>query len=513
MSVISSKKIESCKLLINNEWVHSKAVEFGNIYNPSTGEVIAKVPLGGTNDVNQAALAANKAFKDWRQTPVYERARYMFTFKRLLEENKEKIARQLSLEHGKTLPESYASVQRGIEMVEFACSIPTLIQGEFLENIARNVDCETVRQPIGVCVGITPFNFPAMVPLWMYPVAITCGNTFVLKPSEAVPLTSMLIAELLIEAGLPKGVFNIVHGGKECVNALLEHPLVRAISFVGSTHVAKYVYETGTKNGKRVQAAGGAKNHLIIMPDANMELTAEALKASAFGCSGQRCMAGSLALPVGSAREELLPVLIDIASSMKIGRTDDFTANPAPDMGPVISKQHLDKVTNYIATGEKEGADLVLDGRKVSVSGATGGFYLGPTIFDKANSNMKIAKEEIFGPVLTIAPVDSLEEALKLGDDCNYGNGAVIFTSSGLSAREFKSKFNAGMIGVNVGVPAPLAWFSFSGWNSSFFGDLHIQGKEAIYFYTQQKLTMTRWLSSSTDKFQDPIWKSVSNKK
>ncbi len=511
MAVISGKKIESCKLLINNEWVVSQAQNHGDIFNPSTGEIIAKVPYGGKEDVNKAVISAHKAFQEWRFTPIFERARYMFNFIKLLEDNKSEIARQVTIEHGKTYSESLASVQRGIEMVEFACSIPTLIQGEFMENIARGVDCETVRQPIGVFAGITPFNFPAMVPLWMYPVAITCGNTFILKPSEKVPLTSILIANLLMESGLPAGVFNLVHGGVDCVNAILEHPQIRGISFVGSSNIAKYVYETGTKNGKRVQAAGGAKNHLIIMPDANLDLTTHALKASAFGCSGQRCMAGSLAVTVGEIHEPIMDNLVNIAQKMTVGRTDNSDTTNEPDMGPVISQEHMLKVKNYIATGVSEGASLRLDGRNVNTD-TKHGFYIGPTIFDKAKPDMKITKEEIFGPVLTVIPVKTLDEALELGNDCDYGNGAVIFTSSGASAREFKHKFNAGMIGVNVGVPAPLAWFSFSGWNSSFFGDLHIQGKEAIYFYTQQKLTMTRWFDDNKNTaFKDPIWKQ--NKK
>ena len=492
MAVISEKKTNSCQLLINNEWVDSQAQTFGDIFNPSSGEIIAKVPMGGADDVHKACVSASRAFEQWRHTPVFERARYMFTFLKLLEENKEKIARQVTVEHGKTFSESLASVQRGIEMVEFASSIPNLMQGEFMENIARGVDCETVRQPIGVCAGITPFNFPAMVPLWMYPVAITCGNTFILKPSEKVPLTSMMIADILLQTGLPAGVFNLVHGGRDCVNALLEHPDIRGISFVGSSNVAKYVYETGTRNGKRVQAAGGAKNHLIIMPDANIDFTTKALQASAFGCSGQRCMAGSLAVTVGDVHEPLMENLVKTAKNMKVGRTDIADAKSEPDLGPVVSLEHMKKVKSYIDTGVSEGANLLLDGRKVETA-EKNGFYVGPTIFDKAKPEMKIAKEEIFGPVLTVVSVKNLDEALNLGNKCDYGNGAVIFTNSGKSAREFKLKFNAGMIGVNVGVPAPLAWFSFSGWNSSFYGDLHATGFDAFMFYTERRVVTERW--------------------
>jgi malonate-semialdehyde dehydrogenase (acetylating)/methylmalonate-semialdehyde dehydrogenase len=343
----------------------------------------------------------------------------------------------------------------------------------------------------------------------MYPIAITCGNTFILKPSEKVPMSSMLIAELLMEAGLPKGVLNIVHGAKDCVNALLEHPLIKAISFVGSTNVAKYIYEKGTANGKRVQAAGGAKNHIIIMPDADMEQTVQALQASAFGCAGERCMAGSLAVPVGAAADELLPMLVESVSKMKVGPTD---TDESVDMGPLISSEHLAKVKSLIDKGESEGAKLALDGRKVKQEK---GFFLGPTIFDKANADMTIVREEIFGPVLSVVRVETIEDAIELGQKCPYGNGAVIYTNSGRAAREFKHRFNAGMIGINVGVPASMAWFPFTGWNDSFYGDLHIQGKEGIQFYTQQKMTMTRWFSpgkgaKSSGKFSDPIWKPKS---
>jgi malonate-semialdehyde dehydrogenase (acetylating) / methylmalonate-semialdehyde dehydrogenase len=507
MAVTQSSVVTTCKLLVNGQWQESTAKEFGEIHNPSTGELIARVPMGGKEDVDRAVQAAQAAFPGWNDTPVVERARIMFKFKALMDANYDEIAQSITREHGKTLAESRASVLRGIEVVEFACGIPSLIMGQSLENIARNVDCETIRHPLGVCAGITPFNFPAMVPLWMYPIALVCGNTFVLKPSEKVPLTSLLIADLLMQAGLPNGVFNVVHGGKDAVNAILEHPLIKAISFVGSTPVAKYIYEKGTANNKRVQSAGGAKNHIIIMPDADMDQTVQALQASAFGCAGERCMAGSLALPVGEAADMLIPRLVESAGKMKVGRTD---TGEAQDMGPVISSDHLKNVTGLIDEGCKEGADLVLDGRKVKVSDSPNGYFLGPTIFDKAKPDMKIVKEEIFGPVLSMVRVKTIEDAIELGQECPYGNGAVLYTSSGKHARTFKRYFNAGMIGINVGVPAPMAWFSFSGWNASFFGDLHIQGPEAIQFYTQQKLTMTRWFEPAKGRFQDPIWKPKS---
>lgn len=507
MVTTKSAVVATCKLLIGGKWEDSTAVEHSPVFNPSTGEVIAQVPMGKANDVDRAVQAAQKAFPVWAETPVVERARVMFKFKALLEKNYDAIARAVSREHGKTFAEAKASLFRGMEVVEFSLGIPSLMMGECMENIASNVDCETMRHPLGVCAGITPFNFPAMVPLWMYPIAITCGNTFVLKPSEKVPLTSLLIAELLQEAGLPDGVLNIVHGGKDCVDAIIEHPLIKAISFVGSTHIAKYIYTQGSAHGKRVQAAGGAKNHIIIMPDADMQQTVQALQASAFGCAGERCMAGSLAIPVGEAAEELLPKLVESGQKMKVGPTD---RDVQVDMGPVISGEHLSKVKSYIDAGLAEGAKLALDGRQVKVEDSPQGFYLGPTIFDHAQPQMKIVQEEIFGPVLSVVRVKNLEDALKLGRECPYGNGAVIYTNSGRAAREFKRHFNAGMIGINVGVPAPMAWFPFTGWNNSFYGDLHIQGKEGIMFYTQQKMTMTRWLETKDTKFVDPIWKGRS---
>ncbi|MBX9938066.1 MAG: CoA-acylating methylmalonate-semialdehyde dehydrogenase [Candidatus Obscuribacterales bacterium] len=503
--VVTSTKATKCQLLVGGKWVDSDATEFQEVYNPSTGEVIALTPMGGKKDLDLAVQAAHKAFLDWKEVPVVERARVMFKFKALLETHYEEIARCVTREHGKTLPEAKASVQRGIEVVEFACGIPSLMMGDSMANIARNVDCETIRHPLGVCAGISPFNFPAMVPLWMYPVAITCGNSFVLKPSEKVPLSSIMIGKLLAEAGLPDGVFNIVHGGKDCVDAIIEHPLIRAISFVGSTTIAKYIYQNGTAHGKRVQAAGGAKNHIIIMPDADMEQTVQALQASAFGCAGERCMAGSLAIPVGEAGEELLPQLVASSSKMTVGRTD---GDQAPDMGPVITREHLEKVKGMIEKGAKEGAELALDGREVEAAKNSKGFFLGPTIIDHARPEMTVVKEEIFGPVLSVVRAKTLEDAINIGKQCPYGNGAVIYTNSGRAAREFKHHFNAGMIGINVGVPAPMAWFPFTGWNNSFFGDLHIQGYEGIQFYTQQKMTMTRWFEPKGDAFQDPIWKA-----
>ncbi|HUO10950.1 MAG TPA: CoA-acylating methylmalonate-semialdehyde dehydrogenase [Phycisphaerae bacterium] len=505
------EKTETLQYLTNNQWKSSTASRAGNVFNPSTGQIIAKVPFSPTAEVNAVIEAAHAALPEWAETPVVNRAQILFRFRELLLKNFEALAKTVTREHGKTLVEARASVQRGIEVVEFACGVPSLIMGQSLQNIARNVDCETIRHPVGVCAGITPFNFPAMVPLWMFPTALVCGNTFILKPSEKVPLSANFLGKLLLEAGIPAGVFNIVHGDKEAVDALLHHPLVRAVSFVGSTPIAKYIYETGTRNGKRVQAAGGAKNHLIIMPDADLDQAVAALQASAFGCAGERCMAGSIALPVGGISDPLVEKLVDKASKMKVGPTDQ---GQDVDMGPVITKDHMNKVKSYLDIAAQEGATLALDGRKLpatTVNTATTditGFLIAPSIVDQVKPEMRLAKEEIFGPVLSVVRAKTLDEALAIGKQSPYGNGASIFTRDGYAARQFKHHFNAGMIGINIGVPAPMAWFPFTGWNQSFFGDLHIQGTESVQFYTQQKMTMTRWFQSSADSHIDPVWRS-----
>jgi malonate-semialdehyde dehydrogenase (acetylating) / methylmalonate-semialdehyde dehydrogenase len=491
------------KMLIGGSWEPSQSARLGSVYNPSNGSVIATVPFCSANDVDRAVKAAAAAQPAWAETPVVERARVMFRFRERLSAHAEELASLVTREHGKTLAEARASVHRGIEVVEFACGCPSLMMGQSLANIARQVDCETIRHPVGVCAGITPFNFPAMVPLWMFPIAITCGNTFVLKPSEKVPLSAVRLGELLMESGLPEGVLNIVHGDRECVDAILTHPLVRAVSFVGSTAVARHVYETGTRNGKRVQAAGGAKNHLIIMPDADLDQATGALLLSAFGCAGERCMAGSIALPVGKVADSLVERLCQGASLMKVGPTDN---GADVDMGPVITREHLERVEGYLDIGQSEGAEVALDGRSNRPEGE--GFLIGPSVLDHVEPAMRVAREEIFGPVLSVLRVDDLDQALAIGRDCPYGNGASIFTRSGWAARQFKQHFNAGMIGINVGVPAPMAWFPFTGWNSSFFGDLHIQGSESIQFYTQQKMTMTRWFESPKDSHLDRVWKT-----
>ncbi|HEX2852067.1 MAG TPA: CoA-acylating methylmalonate-semialdehyde dehydrogenase [Opitutaceae bacterium] len=489
-----------CPLYIGGEWLQPK-ISSTPVFNPSTGDVIAECPAGGTAEVNAAVEAAHAAFPAWRETPAVERARVFFRYRQLVEQNFDRLCQTVSREHGKTHAEARGSVYRGLENIEYACGVPSLLFGDTLENLARGVDCETLLQPLGVCVGITPFNFPAMVPLWMFPLALACGNTFILKPSEKVPLTANLLGELLVEAGIPKGVFNIVHGGREAVDALLTHPKVRAVSFVGSTPIAKYIYETGTRHGKRVQANGGAKNYIVIMPDADVPKTVEALSTAAFGCAGERCMAGSTAITVGAAAERLLPSLVTAARAIKVGRTDQPATQP--DMGPVITAQHRDRVLSLVASGEKEGAKIIADGRGAKVADAPRGFYLGATIVDGVQANMTLAREEVFGPVLNVMRMDDLDRAIELTNQSAFGNGAAIFTNSGKAAREFKHRVKAGMVGINVGVPATMAMFPFTGWDDSFYGDLHIQGKESVQFYTQQKVVTTRWFGEGVGD----VWK------
>jgi len=488
-----------CPHFIGGQWIPAGAARTP-VYNPSTGEVIAECPAGGAAEVGAAVAAAAAAFPAWSETPAVERARVFFRYRQLVEQNFDRLCQSVSREHGKTLAEARGSIFRGLENIEYACGIPSLLFGDTLENLARGVDCETLLQPLGVCAGITPFNFPAMVPLWMFPNALACGNTFVLKPSEKVPLTAVLLVELLEQAGLPKGVLNLVHGGRESVDALLTHPEVRAVSFVGSSPVAKYIYETGTRNGKRVQANGGAKNYIVIMPDADVPKTVEALSTAAFGCAGERCMAGSTALTVGAAAERLLPDLVAAARQIKVGPTD----RPAqPDMGPLITAQHRDRVAGLVASGEKDGAKVVCDGRAVRVPEAPRGFYFGATIVDRVEEEMTLAREEVFGPVLNVMRMTDLDAAIALANRSAFGNGAAIFTRSGAAAREFKHRVKAGMVGINVGVPATMAMFPFTGWDDSFYGDLHIQGREAIQFYTQQKVVTTRWFGGDVGD----VWK------
>ena len=490
--------MQSVPLFINDEWVKSRATETAPVYNPSDGEQIAATPMCGAEEVDMAARAAAAAFPAWANTPAVERARVMFRLAALMERDFESLAQLVTREHGKTLDESRGEVRRGIEVVEFACGAPNLLMGGALENIARDIDCDAIRQPLGVSVGISPFNFPLMVPFWTLPIALICGNTYVLKPSERVPLSALRIAELLSEAGLPPGVFNLVHGGKAAVDALLAHPDVKTISFVGSTPVARYIYETGARNGKRVQAAGGAKNYMVVMPDADIESTVAAIMGSAYGCAGERCMAGSVLVCADGAGDRLMDPLSEAARRCRVGPTD---RDPQAQMGPVVTQQHLTRIHRHIENGVKEGAELRVDGRNVAVKTAPNGFYLGPTLFDQVQPNMSIAREEIFGPVLSTMHADDLNAAIALCNASGYGNAAVLFTSSGGAARKFRQEVSAGMLGINIGVPAPMAFFPFSGWNNSFFGDLHVQGTEGVSFFTRQKVTISRWMETRRQFF------------
>ena len=475
---------------VNGQKVEGTSGRFGDVFNPATGEVAARVPLASSSETASAIEAAAAAFPDWRNTPPLRRARVLFRFKELLDANLDELAQLVSSEHGKVLSDARGSVIRGIEVVEFATGAPNLLKGDFSENVGRDVDSYSTRQPLGVCAGITPFNFPAMVPMWMFPVALACGNTFVLKTSEKVPSTALRLAELLTEAGLPDGVFNVVNGDKEAVDTLLPHPQVAAVSFVGSTAVAEYIYQTATLNGKRCQALGGAKNHMVVMPDADMDQVADALMGAAYGSAGERCMAISVAVAVGDDTadaiiERLAPRVMDL----KIAPGSD----PGAEMGPLISGEHLSKVKGYVDLGIEEGAELVVDGRSLSIEGHENGFYLGGCLFDKVDSNMRIYREEIFGPVLCVVRVPDFDTALQLVNDHEYGNGTAIFTRDGDTARTYSSQVQVGMVGINVPIPVPMAFHSFGGWKRSLFGDMHMHGMEGVHFYTRLKTTTSRW--------------------
>ncbi|MEM8678178.1 MAG: CoA-acylating methylmalonate-semialdehyde dehydrogenase [Planctomycetota bacterium] len=500
--VIDVATTKQVPYLCGGAWLQSEGDQVGDVFNPSHGRRIAEIRYCTSQEIDQAVSAAVDALPAWSETPVVDRARVMFRMHTLMEQHFDDLAELITREHGKTFAEAKAEMKRGLEMIEFSSGIPHLYAGEHFPQIAESVDGETSRFPVGVCVGITPYNFPSMVPLWMFPVAITCGNTFVLKPSEKVPLSALRLAELLMEAGLPEGVLNIVHGGAEAVQQLLKHPQVAAVSFVGSTPIARSVYETATAHGKRVQAAGGAKNHMIIMPDADVNLAVKALAASAYGCGGQRCMAGSVAVAVGGAGDQVVGELCDYSSELTVGPTDERAAT---DMGPLINLESVQRVSHYLDAAAEQGATVSLDGRRDFDSE---GFFIGPSVVDQVTPGSKLAKEEVFGPLLSVIRVGNLEEAIAIGNGCEFGNGASIFTNNGQTAREFKRRFNAGMIGINVGVPAPMAWLPFTGWNHSFFGDLHIQGREGVHFYTRQKMTLTRWFDSPDDSHHDPVWKT-----
>ncbi|MGA7745450.1 MAG: CoA-acylating methylmalonate-semialdehyde dehydrogenase, partial [Candidatus Aquilonibacter sp.] len=461
----------------------------GEVYDPARGVTQARVALADPAMVDRAVRAATAAFPAWRDTPLGKRAEILFAFRELLRVNAQRIAQIVSSEHGKVVTDAAGEVARALEVVDYACALTQMTKGEFSESVSRNVDTYSIRQPLGVCAGITPFNFPMMVPAWMFAIAIACGNTFILKPSERDPSASVLVAELWAQAGLPKGVFNVVHGDKVAVDAILTHPGIAAVSFVGSTPIAKYVYASAAANGKRVQALGGAKNHLVVMPDADMDAAADALVSSAYGSAGQRCMAISASVTVGNAHEALMPKIRERIARLKIGPGADVSN----DMGPVVTAQARDRITDYIAQGDRAGAALVEDGRALRVSGCEDGFWVGPTLFDRVTPEMTIYTDEIFGPVLVNVRAQNLDDALELINRNPYGNGTSIFTRDGGAAHKFQREVQVGMVGVNVPIPVPVGYYSFGGWKASLFGDLHIYGEDGFRFYTRGKVVTARW--------------------
>jgi malonate-semialdehyde dehydrogenase (acetylating)/methylmalonate-semialdehyde dehydrogenase len=471
---------------IGGEWVAPQSVEVQDVLDPATGEVLARVPISGTAEVDRAARAAHAAWREWSDTPVMERARVMFRLQNLYEQNLEELGELVVRENGKSIQEGRGEVRRGIDVIEFAAGMPTLMQGGTVENVSRGVDTELFRHPLGVVAAITPFNFPAMVPLWTAPIAIAAGNTYILKPSERTPVSAIRMAELFDEAGVPPGVFNIVHGAVDAVNAICDHPLIRAVSFVGSAPVAKHVYARSAAAGKRVQALAGAKNHIVVMPDADLDLAVPGLFSSAFSNAGQRCLAGSVAAAVGPVADELVERLVDQAKSSPIGSGLD----PENAITPVTTERAKQKISEYIELGEHEGARLLVDGRFESENG---GFFLGPTILDDVKPEMKVAQEEIFGPVLSVERLGSLDEALDVIARNEFGNATCIFTRDGGVAREFRRRVTAGMVGINIPVPAAMAFFPFAGWKGSFYGDLHATGLDGVYFFTESKVVTTRW--------------------
>lgn len=474
---------------INGQHVKGSSGRFGDVYNPATGEMVSQVPLASQGELAAAVEAARSAWPDWALTPPLSRARIMFKYKALIEENADELAAIITAEHGKVLSDAHGSLTRGLEVVEYACGIPQLLKGEYTEQVGRGIDAWTTRQPIGVCAGITPFNFPAMVPMWMYPMAIACGNTFILKPSEKDPSCALRLAELASEAGLPNGVLNVINGDKVAVDAILAHPHIPAISFVGSTPIAQYIYTTGTANGKRVQALGGAKNHMVVMPDADVDQAADALIGAAYGSAGERCMAISVAVAVGDAGDRLMDLLKPKVEALKIGPGTDESM----DMGPLVTADHLRKVSSYVEVGIEEGAELVVDGRDYSIQGYEKGFFIGGCLFDNVTPDMRIYKEEIFGPVLSVVRSPDFDMALQIINDHEFGNGVSIFTRDGDAAREFTNRIEVGMVGVNVPIPVPMAFHSFGGWKGSLFGDTHMHGPEGVRFYTRQKAVTSRW--------------------
>lgn len=475
---------------VGGQWVDAHPNGTQEVRNPATDEPLATVPLSGAADVDAAVQAAEAAFPAWRATPPAERARYFFRLRQLLEEHREELARMIVTEMGKTLDDARGEVQRGIDNVETACGIPNLMMGYGLEDgAARGIDEEVVFQPLGVCAAITPFNFPFMIAFWFWPYAVGCGNTYIIKPSEQDPIVMHRVFELIEQAGFPPGVMNLVNGGKDAVNALCDHPRIAAISFVGSTRTAAYVYGRASAAGKRVQASGGAKNPIVVMPDADMEMSVKLIMDSAFGCAGQRCLAASIAVPIGEARKTFTPVLLEAAASRKVG----FGLDPDVEMGPVITAQSRERIEGLVERGLQEGGKVLVDGRKAQVQGYEQGHFVKPTVIELATPASELASTEIFGPVLSLSNADTLDDAIAAVNASSFGNMACIFTSSGAAARKFRYEARVGNVGVNIGTPAPMAFFPFSGWKGSFFGDLHAQGKDAIEFYTDKKIVVERW--------------------
>ena len=493
------------KHFVGGKLISGNSERKGKIFNPATGEQESEVILASKADLDGAVEIAQKAFGTWSLNPPLQRARIMFKFKELIEKNFDELAKLIVSEHGKVYEDAKGSLIRGLEVVEFACGIPHLLKGEFSENVGTNVDSYSMRQPLGVAAGITPFNFPAMVPMWMFPLAIACGNSFILKPSEKDPSCPMKLAELLHEAGLPEGVFNVVNGDKEVVDAILTNQNIKSVSFVGSTPIAKYIYENAAKNEKRVQALGGAKNHLVVMPDCDLDGAVNGLMGAAYGSAGERCMAQSVAVAVGDVGDELVSRLSKKAEALKIGPGMDKSS----EMGPLVTKEHLEKVKGYVDLGVKEGAKLVLDGRNLKLQGYENGFYIGGCLFDHVTTDMRIYKEEIFGPVLSVVRVKTFEEATKMINEHEYGNGVSIYTRDGDAGRTFASKIQVGMVGINVPIPVPMAFHSFGGWKRSLFGDSGTHGMEGVKFYTKLKTITSRWPSGirSNPEFIMPTMK------
>ena len=490
---------------VNGKKFSGDSKRISKVFNPATGEQTAEVKLASSHDLDSAVKAAKTAFVSWSKKTPLQRARVMFKFKELIEKNFEELTKIIVSEHGKVFDDAKGEITRGLEVVEFACGIPQLLKGEFTENVGTDVDSWSLRQPLGVCAGITPFNFPAMVPMWMFPIAIACGNTFILKPSEKDPSCPVRLAELLLEAGLPEGVFNVVNGDKEAVDAIIKNKDIAAVSFVGSTPIAKYIYENCAKNEKRVQALGGAKNHAVIMPDCDLEQAVNGLMGAAYGSAGERCMAQSVAVAVGGIGDKLVESLTKKVEALKIGSGLDKKS----EMGPLVTKEHLEKVKSYVEIGVKEGAELVVDGRNLKLQGYENGYYIGGCLFDQVKKDMRIYKEEIFGPVLSVVRAKDFEEALSLVNDHEFGNGVAIFTRDGDSGRTFASKVQVGMVGVNIPIPVPMAFHSFGGWKRSLFGDQHMHGPEGIRFYTKLKTITSRWPSGlrSDPEFVMPTMK------